>query len=327
MSLPQVGVLAVALLLGLASGMNDGAALLALALPARGPRPLLALLVLLVAVAGVPLVVGAHVARTLAVGLVAFGDASAGAMAVAVALSLLLITALSRRGLPTSLTLALIGSLVGLGVGLGATPAWPLVATVLAIGIGAPLVALAFGRLIAIPVRRLEPALIGDRGARAVAGAAFGLQALAYGANDGQRMPAVLLAGGLMGAAGDPSREMPLVAVALAFGLGALMGIASIAHRLGRSVLLVRAPDATASQVAASLAVLTGTALGAPVSMTQSSAAALVGAGLARGRGRIRWRTVIDLMAAWIVTLPLAAAAGTVAGLAARAIHAPGAFP
>ncbi|HVL99017.1 MAG TPA: inorganic phosphate transporter, partial [Egibacteraceae bacterium] len=49
-------------------------------------------------------------------------------------------------------------------------------------------------------------------------------------------------------------------------------------------------------------------AVGAPVSMTQSVAAALVGAGMSYGHRRVRWRAVGRLGLAWLLTLPASAA-------------------
>ena len=52
----------------------------------------------------------------------------------------------------------------------------------------------------------------------------------------------------------------------------------------------------------------TASPLGLPVSTTHVSSAAIMGVGLRRGRGAVRWRTVGEMALAWGVTLPTAGA-------------------
>jgi PiT family inorganic phosphate transporter len=54
---------------------------------------------------------------------------------------------------------------------------------------------------------------------------------------------------------------------------------------------------------AASLAAL-------PVSTTHVSSSAIVGIGLHRGAKAVHWKTVTDMLLAWVVTLPMAGLVG-----------------
>lgn len=104
------------------SGFNDGSTLIALSLPNVALRPLASIAILVAAVALIPLVGGARVAETLARGLVSFeGQGGKALFLVAVLVALGVTFALSRRSLPTSLTLALLGAIVGTGIGRGLT--------------------------------------------------------------------------------------------------------------------------------------------------------------------------------------------------------------
>ncbi|NUT32734.1 MAG: inorganic phosphate transporter, partial [Hamadaea sp.] len=74
------------------------------------------------------------------------------------------------------------------------------------------------------------------------------------------------------------------------------------------------------AELAAAAAVFGSAGVGAPVSMTQSMAAGLVGAGASQGVRRVRWQFARPVLTAWLVTLPAAVGAGYVAGLAAAAL-------
>lgn len=315
MTLPvDAATLVSAALLALVSGANDGSTILALSLPVRLPAPLPALFILVVAIMLIPLVVGTPVASTLLTGLVDFND-KARPMAVteAVLVAIAVAGVSSRRGLPTSVTLALVGALLGIGLGGGQSVAWGVVARALVIAIVAPVVAGLLGYLVGelvhgvsrvgLPVSVLRPLHVGT----------YSLQAIAYSANDGQKLVAVLLASGLY-APHAPGLFFAMAVLALVFGVGSLLGLRPIVARLGRGVIPARPVDAVISQGAASTAVLISAGLGAPVSMTQSSAAALVGSALARGGGRIRWAAAARIAGAWVVTLPTSAALGIAVG-------------
>jgi inorganic phosphate transporter, PiT family len=295
------------------NGLNDGGALIAngLKIQTLGVGPAIALLTGAVVV--VPLTLGTRVADTLANRLVDLdGVAGQRALAVAILAAVGVVVVLARLGLPTSLTLATIGGITGSGIGAGRAIGWAMVGTVLVLAALAPLV----GALLAWSLARVARRVTAPTSvARLVGGghrAAFTLQCVAYGANDGQKMLAVaVLALGASGASGAaPLGGLRLSAVLAVLGLlflvGALLGVRRMAGTLGAGVLAVRPMNAVTAEVASGSAVL-GTALvGAPVSMTQAMAGGLVGSGVSEGARRIRWRLVLNIGLAWVVTLPAA---------------------
>jgi PiT family inorganic phosphate transporter len=311
-----VATLTAAILLAVVSGANDGSSILALTLPVRLVPPLVALGMLVAGMALVPLVFGTPVVSTLLVGLVEFPPETRPiSIAFGAFVAILVSGASARRGLPTSLTLALVGALVGIGVGANEAVRWTAVGVTLALAAAAPFIAGALGLLAGHLLRGLSRA-----GAQAhvlpplhVAG--YLLQVVAYAANDGQKVLAVLIASGMFLAGGAAFYGMFGVVLA-AFGIGTLLGLAPVARKLPRGVVAARAVDSLLAQAASSTAVLLSSAVGTPVSMTQSSAAALVGTDLGDGGHRIRWETAASIAGAWVLTLPAAAAIGYVVGVA-----------
>lgn len=309
------------------TGVNDGAALLGLS--GRYPRssgPLLLALVL------VPLVLVPQwtvaVARTFTEGLTDLGDRR-GALAflLGVTVALAVVAALSRRGLPTSLTLAIVGGIGGAGLGMGLDVSWRGLALVLAIGAAAPLVGMSVGYGLGLASRRI-PSFAGMPGAvRTAHVLAYSAQCAAYAANDGQKMLAVVsvarhvVSTRRLGAIG-PVQPTPLVLIAIAvvFCAGALSAVHRVGERLGRGLVLARPLHVVSTEAAAAASVAASSIAGAPVSMTQSVTAGVVGVAASEGAARVRWQNVLGIGAAWVFTLPLAFAGGVVGGLAMRAL-------
>lgn len=318
---------AVALAFVWVTGVNDGAALLGLG--GRYPRsPGL----LLTALALAPLVlvpqVTVAVARTFTEGLTDLGDRR-GALAflLGVSAALAVVGGLSRRGLPTSLTLAVVGGIGGAGLGMGLDVSWRGLALVLLAGAAAPLLGTSAGYALGLAARRV-PSFAGMPGAvRAVHVLAYTAQCAAYAANDGQKMLAVVsvarhvVSTRRLGAVG-PVQPAPvlLVAIAVVFCAGALSAVHRTGERLGRGLVLARPLHVVSTEAAAAVSVAAGSVAGAPVSMTQSVAAGVVGVAASEGWSRVRWQNVLGIGAAWLFTLPLAFAAGVLGGLAVRAL-------
>jgi inorganic phosphate transporter, PiT family len=297
-------------------GINDGGALVGVAIRGGRSRPVSAVLLLVAGVVLVPWLAGAPVARTLAVDLVGF-DAEAGtaALAVAVVVALAVTTLSAMVGLPTSLTLATVGAFVGAGIGTALVVEPAVVVRVLVLAFAAPLA----GAALAVGLMRLARLPWAVR--RGATLARFrpwsrGVVAVAYGANDGQKMiaVAVVAAGAGAPAAGRPGLGV-LVALGVAFGLGTLVGIRRVGVTLGAAVLAARPSHLVAGELASSTAVIASGTLGAPVSMTQSVAGAVAGAGAAEGPRRVRWRLASRLLAAWMITFPAALAGAALLGM------------
>lgn len=297
-------VLALAAAFAIINGVNDGGAMVASTLRAPGQRALGSVATLGVALVVVPLVAGTGVATTLTSGLVdAPADGRALLIGSGVIAAIVVVGLLTRAGLPTSLTLAMVGGIVGAGIGRGLPVVASGVTRVVVIGLAAPIV----GALVAQALARGTRLIVargGPRGTAIMGRVSMAVQAVAYAANDGQKMLALVA----VSAAGVTP---PLVvAVAALFVVGAIPGIVVAAGTLGRSIAAGGPQEEVTAQLGGSIAVLSSAGLGVPVSMTQAVSGGLVGTGLLRGLRQVRWRVAGRLGVAWLLTLPSAALAG-----------------
>jgi PiT family inorganic phosphate transporter len=316
-------LVAVAVVFAVVAGTNDGSSILSAGLRVPGLRPLTSLAVLMAAVLVGPIVLfGTGVATTLAHHLVPSSGASADRLVLVAAVSAMTVVfALTRFGLPTSLTLALIGGITGAGLGAGLPLSDSTLVTILVFGAAAPLLCVALGFLAARVALRAVGGSQVTRRARRLHGLAFSLQCLAYSANGGQKMLAIFAVAA--GAATGSAVRDPFwlgVLMALLFGCGALLGLRRISESLGKDILAVHLRHALVAE-SCSFAVVMGAGLmGLPVTMSQSVTGALIGAGASESRTRVRWPAATRIAGAWAVTLPASIALAALGGGITRLI-------
>lgn len=308
------GLFAIAASFAVVTGVNDGGSLLSTGLKVPSIRAISAVLLLTSCVFVAPMLLGTRVAETLTHRLVSFGGPHARvALAISVVAAIGVVVVLTRRGIPTSLTLALVGGLTGAGIGFGLPVGWAYVGLVVGVGLCAPFVggvlAFAFSRL-----SRLVPARQGVTGSVArTHRMTFGLQCLAYSGNDGQKMLAVFAVTGAVGSVSHPG-VLELVVISALFAVGVALGLPKVATSLGSGVMHTRPIHAVTAELASAIAVLATAAIGVPVSMTQSVAGGLIGAGMSHGYRRIRWTVASRIVSAWVITLPASVAVAATAG-------------
>lgn len=303
----ESALFAAALAFAFINGLNDGGSLMAVGLGVRSMPPLVGIGILTMAVVCTPLVLGTGVATTISSRLVGLeGGEGKLALLVAVAAAVIVVFALSRRGLPTSLTLGLIGAIAGVGVGTGLPVAWKVAGIVLVLAAVAPFVGLLGGWALSRAMA-LQPASspLHVR-LRRWHRLAFGAQCVAYGANDGQKMLAVVAVAA--GSASGSVEPVPvhLAAIGALFMLGAAAGLPRFAETIGTGIVALQPPAAVFTQVSAASVVLGTAAVGSPVSMTQAISGALIGSSIHGGHGRVRWRAAGRIVGAWFITLPAA---------------------
>jgi len=227
-----------------------------------------------------------------------------------------------RRGLPSSSSHALIGGLLGASVAAAGTDAVvgggvldkvlipallaPLAAFLLA-GCAIAIVYRVFGR------RRPGPTTRGFRRAQLLSS---GLLALAHGANDAQKTMGVialaLIADGSLGASADPPLWTVLTAAA-AIALGTWAGGLRLMRERGTRIIKMDAAQGFSAQGAGAATILVATFLGFPISSTHAISGGVMGAGAAKRLSAVRWGVAGNIVVAWLLTLPAAAAIGAVA--------------
>lgn len=132
-----------------------------------------------------------------------------------------------------------------------------------------------------------------------------GLTSFARGMND---TPKVLALGAAVAAAHGLSgmRLYALVAAAMAFG-SYFAGL-RVTDTLAEKVTLIEPEDGFAANLVTALLVASASKLALPVSTTHVSTGAIIGVGLSQGGASLQWKTIRDMMLAWVVTLPVSAA-------------------
>jgi inorganic phosphate transporter, PiT family len=222
-------------------------------------------------------------------------------------------------GLPSSSSHALIGGVVGSAVaaaGLDAVIAEGLVGKVLIPAVVAPVVAfLVAGLGIGIAYRivgrqRPGPVTRGFRYGQVVSG---GLLALAHGTNDAQKTMGVitlaLIANGTLGADADPPLWV-IVSAATAIALGTYIGGWRIIRTTGSRIIKMDAAQGFSAQASGAAVILASTHFGFPLSTTHVINGGVMGAGAAKRVSAVRWGVAGNIVFAWLLTLPAAAAIG-----------------
>jgi PiT family inorganic phosphate transporter len=315
---PEV-LIAVAIAFALVTGANDGGALIAPGLRVPGLSVTVSLMMLTVAVVAYPLLISTAVARTMLSSIVPADADGATALAVGFLAAVGVVTGLAWLGLPTSLTLAVIGGIAGGGLGAGLAIGWTTVLRVLAIGLAAPVVGMLLALIGAWVWRSLRGGSYLSTVRRAHV-AAFAAQCLAYGANDGQKILVLFFAASVAAGHGTVLAWWVYLVVAAVFVVGALLGLPKVARTVGNGILSTRATHTVTAEFSAAAAVLGSAAVGTPVSMTQSIAGGLLGAGVHDSIRRVRWRVVRNLGTAWVVTLPASFGVAVLGGLIVAAV-------
>jgi inorganic phosphate transporter, PiT family len=128
-----------------------------------------------------------------------------------------------------------------------------------------------------------------------------GAVSFARGLNDAPKIAALLLITGGMG------RPVALSTVALAMAAGGLLGARRVAETLAHRVTAMSPGQGFSANLVTAALVTTASLHGLPVSTTHVSVGSLAGVGAVTAQAR--WRMLASVGAAWIVTLPVAAAA------------------
>ena len=222
-------------------------------------------------------------------------------------------------GLPSSSSHALIGGVVGSAVaaaGLDAILAEGLVGKVLIPAVVAPVVAflvagLAIGLAYRIAGRqRPGPVTRGFRYGQVISG---GLLALAHGTNDAQKTMGVitlaLIANGTLAANSDPPLWV-IVSAATAIALGTYIGGWRIIRTTGSRIIKMDAAQGFSAQGAGAAVILASTHFGFPLSTTHVINGGVMGAGAGKRISAVRWGVAGNIVFAWLLTLPAAAAIG-----------------
>jgi PiT family inorganic phosphate transporter len=142
-----------------------------------------------------------------------------------------------------------------------------------------------------------------------------GLASLARGTNDAPKIAAMLLLGNTTASPSEGLQVTAFAGVAVAMGIGSYWGGRRVTEVLAEKVTKMNHAEGLSANLTTSSLVLLSGIFGLPVSTTHISSSAIIGIGLLKGAAEVRWTTVRDMVLAWIVTLPIAAALACLAYL------------
>ncbi|HEU4471946.1 MAG TPA: inorganic phosphate transporter, partial [Flavisolibacter sp.] len=141
-----------------------------------------------------------------------------------------------------------------------------------------------------------------------VSSAAF---SIGHGGNDAQKVMGIIMAALV---ASDPTRYsienmewwVPLACYA-AIGLGTMSGGWKIVKTMGTRITKVTPFEGVAAETAGAITLFVTEALKIPVSTTHTITGAIMGVGATKRLSAVRWGVTINLLWAWILTIPISA--------------------
>lgn len=145
-----------------------------------------------------------------------------------------------------------------------------------------------------------------------VSSAAF---SVGHGGADAQKVmgiiTAALIAGGQINTFSEMPNWVPL-ACYTAIGVGTMSGGWKIVKTMGTKITKVTPLEGVCAETAGAITLFTAANLGAPVSTTHTITGAIIGVGATKRLSAVRWGVTVNLIWAWILTIPVS---GLLAGL------------
>ncbi len=221
-------------------------------------------------------------------------------------------------GLPTSSSHALIGGYAGAAVtkaGLSVVIPSGWTKTLIFIVVS-PMIGLIAGLALMTAIywifAQTPPARV-DKWFRRLQLLSAALFSLNHGTNDAQKTMGIIA--GLLFTAGylHGPFYVPFWVILIAhasIGLGTLSGGWRIIHTMGSRITKLQPVNGFAAETGAASAILVATHFGIPVSTTHAITGAIVGVGSTRRWSAVRWGVAGQIVWAWLLTIPAAAAIG-----------------
>ncbi|EJF51683.1 phosphate transporter family protein [Schaalia georgiae F0490] len=332
-------VIAVALFFSYTNGFHDAANAIATSVSTRAWTPRAALLMAAV-MNVIGAMMGTAVAKTVGQGIISISRYAESTQAdmqhkgLVIILAALLGACIWNLitwwfGLPSSSSHALIGGLVGAGIVSGTAVHWQgILDHVIIPMFASPIIGFVVGYFVMRCVLRLlrnaqyHRTMRRFRAAQRFSSAAM---ALGHGIQDAQKTMGIIIMALLAGGYGETHQiydpltgdmTVPIwvkVSGALAISLGTMAGGGRIMRTIGRKIIdLDPARGFTAEAVSSSILYLCSYVVHAPISTTQVVSTAIMGVGCTRRFSAVRWGVAGNIVVAWFLTLPAAAAVSAV---------------
>jgi PiT family inorganic phosphate transporter len=236
-------------------------------------------------------------------------------------------------GIPSSSSHTLIGGFAGAGItnalylGLHGLDAVNMhyILTIIAYIVLAPFIGLFIAYFITILIlhicKRAKPATA-DRWFKRLQVVSAAALSFAHGTNDAQKVMGILyvalIASKIIPSGAAMPEWIPL-ACYTAIALGTMSGGWKIVKTMGSKITKITPLEGVAAETAGAVTLFITERLAIPVSTTHTITGSIIGVGLTKRVSAVRWGVTINLVWAWIITIPISA---LIAGLVFMLIHA-----
>jgi PiT family inorganic phosphate transporter len=133
---------------------------------------------------------------------------------------------------------------------------------------------------------------------------------IGHGGNDAQKVmgiiTAALVANGNIASLKDMPNWVPMACYA-AIGLGTLSGGWKIVKTMGSKITKVTPLEGVSAETAGAITLFMTEKLGIPVSTTHTITGSIIGVGATKRLSAVRWGVTVNLLWAWILTIPVSA--------------------
>ncbi|MGZ3757119.1 MAG: anion permease [Mucilaginibacter sp.] len=224
-------------------------------------------------------------------------------------------------GIPSSSSHTLIGGFAGAGItnalymGSSALSAINMhyILTIIAYIVLAPVIGSLVGYLITILIlhicKNVRPAAA-ERWFKAMQLISSGLLSFAHGTNDAQKVMGILyitmISAKVIGAGAAMPEWIPLACYS-AIALGTMSGGWKIVKTMGTKITKITPLEGVSAETAAAITLGFTEHFGIPVSTTHTITGSIIGVGLTKRISAVRWGVTINLVWAWIITIPISA--------------------
>ena len=224
-------------------------------------------------------------------------------------------------GIPSSSSHTLIGGFAGAGMtnavfmGAGAFSAInsaPIIKTIAFIFL-APIIGSIIGYLINIAIlhicKNMKPSKA-ELWFKRLQLISSGALSFAHGGNDAQKVMGIiyvsLISAGVLQHAAPMPEWIPLTCYT-AIALGTMSGGWKIVKTMGTKITKITPLEGVSAETAGAVTLFITEQLGIPVSTTHTLTGSIIGVGLSKRTSAVRWGVTINLIWAWIITIPISA--------------------
>lgn len=218
-------------------------------------------------------------------------------------------------GLPISVSHALIGGMIGPGLIAGGVKALVFsgIFKVVLFIVLSPIIGFLLGYIIMVLTmwvfRRTSPFKVDSlfRVLQLASSAAF---SIGHGSNDAQKTMGIITillfqAGYLTGEFHVP--EWVVITCYTAMAAGTLAGGWKVIKTLGVGLTTLKPVGGFSAETAGAITLMFTSALGIPVSTTHTITGSVIGVGITRRVSAVKWAVAYNIIAAWVLTIPLSA--------------------